>query len=153
MAESQFARPSVDTIIGGYTDQAGGVTNIYQRIDEVVADDADYIRSRTAPVNDPYVTKLSVLLNPQIRTNHIVRYRYGGVVAEGKQLNLTVELREAYVDENNRGALRATWLHANIAEAFTTATSTLTTEEAMDIVDYEDLYLRIVFHEQDEPLP
>lgn len=153
MAENQFARPMEDTIIGGYTDAADGTTDIYLSINEAIPNDATFIKSRDAPVNDPYVTKLTPVAGAAIQTDHVVRYRYRRQGGVGIQLNLTVQLRESYEDETDQGLLRASWLHANIAETFTTTESTLTESEVGNIVDYEDLFWRIVFHQQDEPLP
>ena len=39
------AYPSADISLGGWTDQAGGSTDIWQAIDEVTANDTDYIQS------------------------------------------------------------------------------------------------------------
>ena len=152
MAE-QIARPSVDTIIGGYTDQSDGTTNIYQRIDEVVADDGDYIRSRLSPINDPYVTKLSTLVAPPTNAGHIIRYRYARKPDSADQLDLFVQLRKSYVDEDDRGLLIKEWTHALVGETFTTAEQTLSEAEATDITDYDDLVLRFVFNIAGVPIP
>lgn len=62
----QYGRPTTDTVNEGYTTQAGGGANLYQTIDEAVADDADYIRSAAAPTSDVYVTKLGTLEDPEV---------------------------------------------------------------------------------------
>lgn len=73
----QFGRPSADTTLGTYTDQAGGAVNIYLTIDEATADDADFIRSVLAPSAAVYVTALTSVEDPQSSTGHIVRWRIG----------------------------------------------------------------------------
>ena len=141
---SQFGRPPADTTIGGYTTQAGGATNLYQTIDEVIASDTDYIRSALAPSSAAYVTKLSSVEDPISSTGHVVRYRYAKDSAGGSQINLTVQLRQDYVSEGALGTQIATWSHTNISEAFTTVAQTLSGTEADTITDYANLYLRVV---------
>jgi len=41
----EYLRPDGDTARGGWTDHAGGTSNIYQAIDEASANDSDFIRS------------------------------------------------------------------------------------------------------------
>ena len=141
---AQFARPSADTSIGGYKDQADGVTNIYATIDETSPSDADYIKSALAPANAPYVTKLSAIEDPQSSSGHIVRYRYAKNAAGGAQIDLTVQLRQGYVNEGTPGTLIKEWAHTNISETFATQQQTLSAGEADSITDYSDLYLRFV---------
>lgn len=140
----QFGRPSADTSIGAYTDQAAGTTNIFQSIDETSPSDADYIQSALAPSSAPYVTKLSNLEDPLSSSNHVVRYRYAKSAAGGAQINLTVQLRQGYVNEGTPGTQIAEWTHTDIAETFTTAAQTLSGAEADAITDYTSLYLRFV---------
>lgn len=140
----QYGRPSADTSIGTYTDQVGGATNIYTTIDEVAADDADYIRSVAAPANAPYVCALSTLEDPVSSTGHIVRYRYAKDASGGAQIDLTVQLRQGYVNEGTPGTLIASWSHTNISNTFTTAAQTLSGAEADAITNYGSLFLRFV---------
>jgi hypothetical protein len=141
---AQFARPSADTSIGGYTDQAGGTTNIYGTIDETVASDADYIKSALAPSNAPYVTKLSNIEDPVSSTGHVVRYRYAKNAAGGAAINLTVQLRQGYTNEGSPGTLIKEWVHNDISETAATQAQTLSGAEADSITDYTALYLRFV---------
>ncbi len=141
---AQFARPSTDASIGGYKDQADGTTNIYAAIDEASPSDADYIKSALAPSNAPYVTKLSAIEDPQSSSGHIVRYRYAKNAAGGAQIDLTVQLRQGYVNEGSPGTLIKEWTHTNIPETWTTQAQTLSAGEADSITDYTDLFLRFV---------
>ena len=141
---SQFGRPSIDTTLGGYTDQADGATSIFASIDEVAANDADYIQSALAPSNAAYVTKLTSLEDPQSSTGHVVRYRYQKDAAGGAQINLTMELRQGYVSEGSPGTLIAQWVHTDIPSAWTGQAQALSGAQADSITDYSSLFLRFV---------
>ena len=141
---AQFGRPSTDTTLGSYTDQGGGSTSIYTTIDEVAADDADYIQSPLAPSSAAYVTKLTSVEDPQSSAGHIVRYRYQKNAAGGAQINLTVELRQGYVNEGTPGTLIAQWTHTDIPSTWTAAAQTLSGAQADAITNYADLFLRFV---------
>ena len=142
---AQYARPSVDkNNPGSWVNQADSGTNIYQTIDETVADDADYIKSPVAPSSAAYVTTLSTVEDPQSSSGHVVRYRYGKDVAGGATVNVTVELRQGYVSEVSQGTLIHQEVHNSIADGWTAGTFTLSSGEADSITDYASLYLRIV---------
>ena len=142
---AQFGRPSVDTYIGGYKDQADGVTNIWNSIDEVSYSDTDYIKSALAPASAPYVCKLTSVEDPLSASGHTVRYRYCKDAAGGAQINLTIELRQGYVDEGTQGTLIATCATlTDISESWTSGSYNLTTGEANSITDYSSLFLRFV---------
>ena len=144
---AQFGRPSADTSIGTYKDEADGTTNIYTHIDESVASDTDYIKSVSAPSSAPYVTKLSTLEDPVSSSGHVVRYRYAKNTSGGAQIDLVVQLRQDYVSEGTPGTLIASNSHSNISNSFTDGTITLSGGEADNITDYTNLYLRFVFNQ------
>jgi hypothetical protein len=127
----QFARPSLDQAIGSWEDEGGGTTNIYQSIDEVVASDADFIRSELNPAsNSIYEAKLSSVIDPQVATGHIVRYRYEKT---GTQvINLIVRLKQG-------GSTIASATHNGITGTWTAGTFTLSAGEANSITDYTNL--------------
>ena len=143
---AQFGRPSADTSIGTYTDEAAGTTNIYTHIDEDVSapNDADYVRSVLAPANAPYVCALTSVEDPVSSTNHIVRYRYAKDAAGGAQIDLTVQLRQGYTNEGSPGTQIAQWTHTNISNTLATAAQTLSGAEADAITNYASLFLRFV---------
>lgn len=142
---AQFGRPSADTLRDNWEEDDGTTTNIYDQIDESSSDDADYIRTQLSPSDDVYVTKLSAVEDPLTDTGHVVRYRYRKDATSGEQIDLTVELREGYVDESTKGTLIASNTHTNIGGSSWTAGSfTLSGGEADSITDYSDLYLRFV---------
>jgi hypothetical protein len=144
---AQFGRPSTDTSIGTFTDQAAGTTNIYTTIDEVSPSDADYVRSVSAPANAPYVTKLTTIEDPVSSTGHTIRYRYQKSAAGGAGIDLTVQLRQGYTNEGSPGTLIKEWIHSAITETLTTQNQTLSGAEADSITDYANLYLRFVFNQ------
>jgi hypothetical protein len=142
---SQFARPSADTLRDNWEEDDGTTTAIFDQIDESVADDADYIRTQLTPTSDVYVTKLTSLEDPLSSTGHIVRYRYRKDAAGGDQIDLVVQLRQAYVNEGTPGTLIASATHTDIdGSAWTAGTFTLSGGEADSITDYTNLYLRFV---------
>ncbi len=142
---AQFGRPSTDTTNESYTDQADGSTNIFQSIDEASFSDADYIKSALTPTSDVYVTKLTSVEDPLSSSGHTVRFRAAKSAAGGDQIDLTVQLRQGYVNEGTPGTLIATVATlTDISETFSTTTYNLSAGEADAITNYGDLYLRFV---------
>lgn len=141
---AQFARPSTDTTREAWEEDDGTTTNIFDQIDEVAADDADYIRSALVPTSDVYVTKLTSLTDPLSSAGHIIRYRYGKDVTGGAQIDLTVQLRQGYVNEGTPGTLIVAATHTNVAVFPVAGSITLSGAEADAITDYTNLYLRFV---------
>ena len=142
---AQYARPNADkNNPDGWTDQGGGGVNIYQAIDEVAPNDADYVRSPVGPSSDVYVATLSAVEDPLSSSGHSLRVRYAKSAAGGAQINLVVELRQGYVNEGAQGTLIKQRTYTNIGENFVTDDYVLTAGEADSITDYADLYLRCV---------
>ena len=141
---AQFARPSVDTFRDNWEEDDGVTTDIFDQIDEAVADNADFIRTQLTPTSDVYVTKLTSVEDPLLSTGHIVRYRYAKNAAGGDAIDLIVQLRQGYVNEGTPGTLIASATHNGISETFTDGTINLSGAEADAITNYADLYLRFV---------
>jgi hypothetical protein len=57
----QFARPTADISDGGWLNQSGSGTNLYDSINEVTVDDADWIQSGSNPANDATEIQLGPL--------------------------------------------------------------------------------------------
>src|SRR3972149_7646426 len=104
----QFARPDADTTLGNYTNQAGSGVNIFNTIDEVALDDADYIRTPTSPINEVYVCRLSDVTDPVSSSNHTIRMRTATDLTGQESLDFTQQLRMTYVNEGAQGTLIAT---------------------------------------------
>lgn len=142
---AQFGRPSADTYRdAAWTEDDGTTDALFGEIDESVASDTDYIKTSVAPTSEAYVTALTTVEDPISSSGHVVRYRYAKSAAGGAAVDLTVELRQGYVNEAGQGTLIATWSHTDISDVFTTQTQTLSGAEADSITDYADLFLRFV---------
>lgn len=134
----QFARPSADTVNTGWTDQAGGGTNIYTTIDETVASDADYIKTSSPPGSNEFETLLSAVTDPAASTGHIMRWRRRKQPATGSaQINLTVRLMQGTTQIVSRA-------DNDLPGSFTDTSYTLTGPEADSITNYADLRLEFV---------
>jgi hypothetical protein len=142
---AQFGRPSTDTVNESWEEDDGTTVSIFDQIDEVSFDDADFIRSALIPTSDAYVTKLTSVEDPISSTNHTARWRYAKSAAGGAQIDLTVQLRQGYVSEVSLGTLIATLgTHTNISDTITAGTYTLSGAEADAITNYADLFIRFV---------
>jgi len=142
---AQFGRPSVDTLRDNWVEDDGTTTDIFDQIDEAIADDADYIKTQLTPTSDVYVTKLTTLEDPISSSNHIVRFRYRKDAAGGDAIDLITQLRQGYTNEGAMGTLIAAQTNADISGAgWVDGTFTLSGAEADAITDYTDLYLRFV---------
>jgi hypothetical protein len=145
---AQFGRPEADITNQSYTEDDGSTTtDMWDQIDEAVADDADYIQSALAPTSDVYVTRFSDLEDPVSSSGHVVRYRIAKSAAGGAQIDATVQLRQGYVSEASLGTLIKEWTHTNVSETITTHAQTLAGAEADAITDYTSLFLRVVFNQ------
>jgi len=126
-----FLRPDGDSSIGGWTNEVGSTSNLFQSIDETSFNDADYIQSSVNPNVD--IVKIS-LSNPAAgATSPIkVRYRYKANVAA--PIDLTVRLLQGVTQI-------ASWSHVGVSTTFTTAEQTLSAPEVASISNFSDLYL------------
>lgn len=141
VTNKQFARPDGDSAIGSWTDDGGGTTNIYQSIDEVIADDSDFIQSESVPVNSIYIATLSNVGDPGSSDDHVVRYRYRKSDAVNV-IDLIVRLKQG------ASTVIASKTHTGVSTTFVEGEFLLTGTEADNITDYNDL--RIEF-EADVP--
>ena len=133
---AQFARPIADLV--------AWATGTFEDIDEVTPSDADLVQSDVAPANDPAGYDLGTVEDPLVSTGHILRYRYQKDAAAGAQIDLTVQLRQGYVNEATPGTLIASFLHTNIGNGFVQANQTLGGADADAITDYANLQLRFL---------
>ena len=70
----QTARPAADVSDGGWLNEVGSATNLFESINESAASDADYIESGATPVNDAAELELDALETAGSGT-WTVRYR------------------------------------------------------------------------------
>src|SRR3990167_1664599 len=147
---AQYAIPDADVVDGNWLNQAASNVNLYQSIAPGTpgsigaGDDATYAESPLAPVNEACAFRLSDVEDPQSSAGHIMRWRRGKDAAGGAQVDLTVELRQDYVNEGDQGTLINSFSDTNVPDAFATATDTLSGAEADAITGYADLFVRFV---------
>lgn len=133
----QFSRPEADLNNPGlWTTQAGGSTNLWDTVNEVTPDDADYAQSPLAPVAAVLVFDLSSVTDPVSSSGHIFRTRYFKDVAGGAQIDLISQLRQTYVSEASQGTLIVARTFTNITDTPTTDAYTLSGAEADAITNY-----------------
>lgn len=140
-----FLRPSADTFNGdSWENQLGSTSNLYQSINEVSPDPANFIDSPAAPSNLVYVTKLDAGTDPGVDDGMILftylRKDVGGLA----QIDMTAELRQGYVDEGTQGTLICTITATNVSSTSTLFQHDLTNGEGASITDFTDLYIRFV---------
>ena len=134
----QFARPSADTVRTGWTDEAGGTVDIYTGIDEVTAEDTEYIKTPTPPGSNEFETVLTSVTDPVSSTGHIMRWRRRKQPATGSaDINLTVRLIQTTTQVVSRA-------DNTLPGTFTDTSYTLSAGEADSITNYADLRLEFV---------
>jgi hypothetical protein len=133
----QFSRPILDrNISGAWVNEAGGTTNLYLSVDEIVLDNLDYLQTGNNPGNtDLYEGNLSNLDVPQTG-DHIVRYTIGKNTGGGRTIDFIVRLF------NSNDIEIGNWTHLNI-DAQVTFVETLTAPELALINSYDGLYFRV----------
>ncbi len=111
-------------------------TPLYEKIDEDVPDNSDYISSAHSPINSVCEVKLSSGLDPGTSEGHSVNYRYNKT-DPNSVINLEIQLRQGVV-------IIANWTHLNVNATWVEAQQVLTSVQADSITDYSDLRLRFI---------
>ena len=143
----QFARPDADTYNGdGWTEDDGNTVDMFLEIDEVTADDADFVRSAVTPTTDAVVFSLTNVTDPALSTGHTLIARNSADQDAQETIDFVFQLRQGYVDEITQGTLintAGTWQRLGVTSTTWTTTSyTLTGAEADAITDYTALFIR-----------
>lgn len=134
---AQFARPDSDVTRTGWVEDDGVSVDIFDQIDEAVADDNDYVKSPTPPGTNEYEAGLSNVTDPVSSTGHTMRWRRRNGVSGGAAINLVVRLLQ--------GTTQITSQSDNtLPSTFTTQTYVLSGAEADAITDYTDLRMEFV---------
>lgn len=120
---TQYARPDADITTQWTT------TPLWSKIDEVSADDADFIQDSTS--GHVAEVSLSNVSDPGVSSGHVVRYRK----RTGTSPNVTLALYQG-------ATLIASTTDTTTAGSFGDASFTLSGAEADAITDYTDLRLR-----------
>lgn len=125
-----YLLPDADSIDGGWTNEADGTT-LAPSIDEMVADDIDYIKSSASPVSDICKIGLSdPLAAPAQPFVVLYRYRKAGTA----QVDLGVRLLEGTTEI-------AAWSHTNISGSFVNGEQALTAPQFAAIGDFNNLFI------------
>lgn len=132
----QFARPDADEVLGTWTDDGSGTTDIFQAIDEIVRSDTDFIITANNPVNVIYRAQLSDVTDPEVDTGHIARYAYGKDAGARTCAVLVALMQGASTVIHEE-------THNDVGTGFTAGTFTLNPTETDNITDYTDLRVRI----------
>ena len=103
---TEFLRPNGDISIGGWTDQAGGTSNLYTAIDEASPNNADFIRSMINPVNDRI--KMAVSDPAGLIATATRRVRLGKGVNNATVVNIRLALMQGSTEI-------ATWDYNDVA--------------------------------------
>jgi hypothetical protein len=126
----QHGYPIADGTRGNWTTQAGGTTSLYATVDEVVADDTDYVQSGLAPSSDALTLDLTQLSLP-VAGNRTLSYRYSKD-AGTERIDLVVDLLQGTT-------VVQTWTHTDIATTWTQQDQNITGT----ITDYTTLHVRL----------
>ena len=135
-----YLRPDADNNnTANWVTQAGSTTGLFDAVDEVATDDANYILSPAANFSGaglwPVLLQLS---NPAAGNTFVepikVRYRFRKTNTGDKMLIVTLK---------QGGTQIAQWSHtgAGITTSFQTVTQTLTALQAFNITDYSNLFI------------
>lgn len=144
---SETLLPVSDTLNpGSWVTELGGSSNLFDSIDSDPTG-ATYIVSPVNPSSAVYVCKLDAPTGtPGTGTWFLQAYIKKLPNVGATQVDLTVELREAYVNEGSQGTLIATISETDAGESvvFLPVSHTLSAGEVATVTDASDLYLRIV---------
>ena len=123
---AQYARPTSDVSINSWT-----TAPLYQKIDETLYSDADYIQRNAIAYCE---VGLSSLNDPATSDGHYVRYRLGRSRID-RALTIVVRLYQGSTEI-------ALWTHTDPALSFVGFEEALTANQANAITDYSNLRLR-----------
>jgi hypothetical protein len=133
----QLARPMQDLDRGGWTNQDGESTFLWDSIDEAFPpNDEDFVQSPHMPVDDAVELAMTRLQNPDrdSEEKYLLRYRYRRMGAQEQTVR---------VDLLQGSQLIATWTDQTPKE-FVTGVVELSREQALSITDFADLRIRLV---------
>ncbi len=131
---AQFARP-VSTLVAGLWDPVGGPSTLWECLDEVSADDGDYIEALNGE-NTTCELGLSTVTDPVSNTGHTIRFRMQSA-GSGQKERCEVELYDG------ASLIATTGIQIDRA-GWQDKTYTLTSIEADNIGNYADLRLKII---------
>ncbi|MBA3243246.1 MAG: hypothetical protein H0T60_18655 [Acidobacteria bacterium] len=136
-----YSRPVADIADGLWTNEAGSSVNLYASVDEVTADNADYIKSAdllAGSADDVVQLDLGDITDPLADTGNVLSFTYRrvNVSGTGLVLGLKVDLME--------GALvRATTTVSVSDTNWVSGSISLTEAEGAAVVSYSSLSVRL----------
>lgn len=130
----QYLRPVADLTVGSWLNELGG-TPLYTSIDEVSANDADYITSENNPSTSIARTTLEAGNDPLTSTGHIVLYRYRKTGSGFVELTVSLRQNTTVIANGTTHSPTTSWADGSF---------TLTAGQANSITDYSDLNLQFV---------
>jgi len=141
---TQIVRPIADAHVGSWTTDGASSVDVYATLTDDVP--TTYAQSEDSPVGSVYVMSVEDGLDYA---------GIGGILAMDADIadalttsvDVLVELREAYVDENTQGGLIASATY-NVAGP-TSITLTPTADEIATITAPDNLYVRLVVTQED----
>jgi hypothetical protein len=131
---AQKGRPNQTITAGNFTDQDGGTSELHRAIDEVTANDLDYIQSEKPPTDDTCEFQFSNLTDPFSDADHVLRCRLGKNTTGGTTVNITMKLFQGTTEI-------ASYTYADV-DVLSLKEETLSSLEADAITDYTDLRVR-----------
>lgn len=123
-AVARYGRPAVDITTGTWAPSSG--SDLYEMLNESVANDADYISTST--LSDLFEVKLSPTTDPNSSTGHVISIRLSSNY--GNSINLTLKQGSSTLDS---------WSVSSLTSTPTTYTRILSGAVIDSITDYTDL--------------
>jgi len=105
------------------------------------------MESDLAPTRERIARRFPGVIDPKMDRGHRITYALEKTPEGGAPLDVVIELRQAYVDENNLGDLLMEWPHTDIGDE-KTFTRPIPKDVAKGIADYTDLWLCMVANQR-----
>lgn len=105
------------------------------------------MESDVAPTRERIARKFPALLEPKTNRGHRIKYALEKTPEDGAPMDVVVELRQGYVDENNKGDLLMSWPHKDV-EGETEYGHDIPATVAKGITDYDDLWVCMVANQR-----
>lgn len=103
----------------------------------------DRMESTLAPQSERVAQRFPGLMDPNMDRGHKVSYALEKTPEGGAPIDVTMEFRQGFVDEETLGDLLMEWPHKNIGDE-KTFTHAVPKAVAKGITDYGDLWLCMV---------
>ncbi len=105
------------------------------------------MESDLAPTRERTARRFPGVIDPKLDRGHRIRYALEKTPEGGAPLDVVIELRQGYVDEDNLGDLLMEWPHTNIGDE-KEITHPIPIAVAKGITDYADLWLCMVANQR-----